>query len=88
MKCWWRTAASSILNVQVAWVTYLYIDSFEEGKFSFHKIPLYLCKKKKKSHSLLYSQISNVNIGEKICLLGIDPEAQAAVSAQLYPLSY
>ena len=42
-----KTFALSILNTQLVCVKYLPVDNIEEGSFPFHKIVVYLCKKKK-----------------------------------------
>lgn len=60
-----KTFALSILNTQLVCVKYLPVDNIEEGSFPFHKIVVYLCKKKK-LHSLLYSKTSDVNNGKSV----------------------
>ena len=60
-----KTFALSILNTQLVCVKYLPVDNIEEGSFPFHKIVVYLCKKKK-IHSLLYSKTSDVNNGKNV----------------------
>lgn len=75
-----KTFALSILNTQLVCVKYLPVDNIEEGSFPFHKIVVYLCKKKK-LHSLLYSKTSDVNNGKSVHMT---QEAQKAVPAQLF----
>lgn len=76
-----KTFALSILNTQTLCVKYLPVDNIEEGSFPFHKIMVYLCKKK--LHSLLYCKTSDVNNGRSV---HTDPyqEAQKAIPAQLF----
>lgn len=77
-----KTFALSILNTQLVCVKYLPVDNIEEGSFPFHKIVVYLCKKKK-LHSLLYSKTSDVNNGKSVHTDAYQ-EAQKAVPAQLF----
>lgn len=76
-----KTFVLSILNTQLVCVKYLPVDNIGEGSFPFHKIVVYLCKKK--LHSLFYSKTSDVNNGKSV---HTDPyqEAQEAIPAQLF----